>query len=105
MPNCVKSNAYDYLKLLMKYFKKNGYAIGFGINVKQPLIMLLKADHLSMNWLQLLLDCHLKCKVTIDEQTYYSAIKLCETKHELRQYKAVIEENYQKLHRASLQWR
>ena len=98
---CVEYNFFDYLSILLKYFNKNNIAIANGINYEDsPLLLLLKKEHLTEEWLQLLFNICIQCKVCITDEAYKEAINLCQTNDTLKNnpnYQAIIETSYEKI--------
>ena len=72
-----------------------------GLNFKgkyasTPLEKLLDSKHLSDDWIQLLFNCHIQCKVGMNKKVYENAMKKCQS-DDLKQYATLIEENYNKI--------
>ena len=101
-----KNNYYDYVALLIEHFDKNSN-IGIGLNFgtrshktwkhEYPLQKLLESKYVSKEYLQLILNLFIKCKIGLKTETYDALIEMCKNNDNLKEYQSMIEQTYEKI--------
>ena len=97
MQQCIETECFDYLSLLLKYIDKHKKTIGSGINFKDfgdhPLILLLTSDFIDEINLQIYLDAAIQSEVKIDNEILKESIEICENEpdDQFKQYKLMLE--------------